>query len=404
MASVDSSGALVVWLQADGLGSRLLGQRFDQAANLLWNPNGVTIDSSLTGELVPSFLKGHAGGMLVGIRQQSPVYRWPVQKVDALGRPVWPLGGISPCDSCYPEEMSIEFDAEGGAFCAWSERLEDGMRAVAAQRIGPDGKKEWGKDGINVAPGGGAKQRLRIITGPDGGAYVVWRDLGAVNPRITAQRLNSDGTLAWDAAGVRVVSVGRDQDQPSVASDGSGGLVIGWQASRAAELMNIFCQRLSSSGMVQWGPAGEPVASPTTRRTNATTIPTGDGGAILLWEEGEGTAFGLFAERVSSSGFTGVQPLASLQRSVFLWNPYPSPTVSAATIRFTTRVAMQVELTICDLAGRRVRILLYGELEPGSYTIAWDANDESDRAVRPGVYYVLLQTPLGQLRTRIVVL
>jgi hypothetical protein len=400
----DSSGAFVVWVQEDSLGSRLLGQHFDQAVNPLWNPNGTMIDSSLAGEFVPSFLKGEVGALLIGIRQQDPAYRWLVQKVDALGRPVWPLAGISPCDSCLPEEMSMDFNAAGGASCAWSQRLQNGSVEVAAQRIGPDGRKEWGKDGVNVVSGGGSKQRLRTITGPNGGAYVVWQDLGAVNPRITAQRLNSDGTLAWDVAGVRIVGVGRDQDQPSIVSDGSGGVVLGWQASRAAEPMNIFCQRLGSSGEVMWDEEGEPVASPTTRRVNAKAIPTGDGGAIFLWEQGERTAIGIFAERISNSGFTGVQPAAHLQQSVFLWNPFPSPTVNAATLRFTTRSAMHVELMICDLAGRRVKTLIHGELEPSSYTVAWDANDESNRSVRSGVYYVLLQTPLGRLSARVVVL
>jgi hypothetical protein len=65
---------------------------------------------------------------------------------------------------------------------------------------------------------------------------------------------------------------------------------------------------------------------------------------------------------------------------------------------------MHVEMTICDLAGRRVKALLHGELEPGAYAIPWDGHDESSQAVRAGIYYVFLQTPLGRLSTRIVVL
>ena len=51
----------------------------------------------------------------------------------------------------------------------------------------------------------------------------------------------------------------------------------------------------------------------------------------------------------------------------------------------------RAELTVYDLAGRRVRTLVEGPIEPGIHAIPWDGKDEENQGVSTGVYIVRLQ-------------
>jgi hypothetical protein len=53
--------------------------------------------------------------------------------------------------------------------------------------------------------------------------------------------------------------------------------------------------------------------------------------------------------------------------------------------------ARACELTIFDLAGRKVRLLLQQRLEPGQHEFRWDGRDDSGRAVSSGVYFARLE-------------
>ncbi|MCA9759496.1 MAG: hypothetical protein KDA27_27120, partial [Candidatus Eisenbacteria bacterium] len=50
-----------------------------------------------------------------------------------------------------------------------------------------------------------------------------------------------------------------------------------------------------------------------------------------------------------------------------------------------------VELTVFDVAGRRVRSLVQGELEAGSHEVIWDGLDEAGHPLSSGIYWTQLQ-------------
>ncbi len=51
-----------------------------------------------------------------------------------------------------------------------------------------------------------------------------------------------------------------------------------------------------------------------------------------------------------------------------------------------------LSLTIYDVRGRRVRILMHEEIAPGSYTIHWDGRDNHGEHVPSGVYFYRLDS------------
>lgn len=71
--------------------------------------------------------------------------------------------------------------------------------------------------------------------------------------------------------------------------------------------------------------------------------------------------------------------------------PAPNPARGACTLRFALGAAGEGELAIHDAAGRRVRTLAAGALEPGPHAVAWDGRDAQGRACAPGVYFARLR-------------
>lgn len=69
---------------------------------------------------------------------------------------------------------------------------------------------------------------------------------------------------------------------------------------------------------------------------------------------------------------------------------YPNPFRDATAIRFSLHERRPVELTIFDVAGRRVRALLARETGVGYHTIPWDGRDDAGRRVLAGIYFCRL--------------
>ncbi|OGD74813.1 MAG: hypothetical protein A2Y64_00400 [Candidatus Coatesbacteria bacterium RBG_13_66_14] len=81
-----------------------------------------------------------------------------------------------------------------------------------------------------------------------------------------------------------------------------------------------------------------------------------------------------------------------------LFAPYPNPVQSSVTLCFNLPQNGSVELTVYDLAGRRVDILVAGDLAAGRHEASWEAG-----GFPAGVYLVRLATDYGSLTRRLVV-
>jgi hypothetical protein len=77
----------------------------------------------------------------------------------------------------------------------------------------------------------------------------------------------------------------------------------------------------------------------------------------------------------------------------------PNPFTDRGRIAFTLPRDAAVDLTVHDVAGRRVRLLRSGPLPAGRHEVAWAGRDERGRAVAPGVYFLRLEAD-GETRLR----
>jgi hypothetical protein len=130
-------------------------------------------------------------------------------------------------------------------------------------------------------------------------------------------------------------------------------------------------------------------------------VPTG---TQTLWVRGRdakgnwGAAGALTVPSVSK----GVVAVEEEVKVDFLATPSPNPFQGTTSVRFGLARAAHVRLELFDLAGRRVRTLVDGELAAGRHAAAWDGRDERGADVRAGIYFVRFAAPGRTLNARVV--
>lgn len=81
----------------------------------------------------------------------------------------------------------------------------------------------------------------------------------------------------------------------------------------------------------------------------------------------------------------------------------PNPASARAEIAFSLPASSPVRLTLHDLSGRELTVLIDGTMEPGLHRTAWSGH-AGDAWLAPGVYFVRLWTPAGTRTRRVAVI
>lgn len=83
---------------------------------------------------------------------------------------------------------------------------------------------------------------------------------------------------------------------------------------------------------------------------------------------------------------------------------FPNPARDSVSFAFSLAQASPVELAVYDLAGRRVALVVDGELSAGRHEYLWSGGTESGGALESGVYFYSLSTPDHRESRRLVIL
>jgi len=134
---------------------------------------------------------------------------------------------------------------------------------------------------------------------------MVWEDYRATNGLdIYAQRVDSTGAVLWATDGIGVSVTSGIHRNPAITSDGSGGAIIAWEDNRSGNY-DIYAQKLSASGAAQWTANGVAIIKAASFQDKVEIISDGSGGAIMVWEDyrdGATNGYDIYAQRVDRSG------------------------------------------------------------------------------------------------------
>ena len=98
-----------------------------------------------------------------------------------------------------------------------------------------------------------------------------------------------------------------------------------------------------------------------------------------------------------------VGPVVTLPAQSSMSPVFPNPFNAMADIPFHLERSLSVRLTVYNIAGQQVRLLVNGRRSPGAHSVAWDGRDDQGRPASTGVYLFHLETD-GQVHGRRAVL
>jgi hypothetical protein len=316
------------------------------------------------------------------------------QHVSGAGTLEWASNGVALCAAAGIQEFpNIVPDGAGGAIVAWLDLRADpyGPFDIYAQRISAAGTPQWESDGVALRSGVGQQapmqQKPNVVPDGAGGAVVAWSDYRSGNHDMYAQRISSDGATQWTVNGVAACTAAGDQRYHSIDSDGTGGAIISWMDDRSGT-EDIYAQRISGAGTVEFVPDGVAVCTAPGEQWFPSVVSDGEGGAIISWGDNRnGAQSDVYAQRVLADGQLGggnpVTPTdapAGGGHSVHVANPVVAGNVD---VSFAAPAGRSVRIDLLDLAGRMVASRsVAGGL--GLQTISLARSND----LAPGVYLV----------------
>jgi hypothetical protein len=298
-----NGGAIVEWWDFGGKNGDIYAQRIGTGGAVQWTVNGVALVTATADQLDPRIISDGAGGAIVAWTDarsgNADIYG---QRLDAMGTVQWASVGVPLCTAAsYQSFQVITSDGAGGAIVAWQDS-RNGNPDVYAQRVDASGGVQWVSDGVAVCTAGGDQAFPRITSDGAGGAIIVWSDFSGGSGDIYAQRMDASGAVRWASNGVAICTATGEQSSPDIASDAAGGAIITWYDYRG-EMGDIYAQRITASGAVAWAPDGIPICAATERQSNPKITSDGAGGAIVAWNDARNVSdLDVFAQRVDSSG------------------------------------------------------------------------------------------------------
>jgi hypothetical protein len=300
------------------------------AVRAQWQLDCVALCAAANNQSEPTIVTDGAGGAIVtwlDTRSGTHTHVY-AQRVKAGGVVDWTSNGValsttanSPPSRTIPTIVS---DGSGGAIVAWSDYRSGTDYDIYARRVNASGVAQWTSNGVALSTAANDQSSAKIISDGAGGAIVTWQDLRSGASDIYAQRVTASGVVQWTAAGVAICTAANHQWDPKIISDGAGGAIVTWWDYRGGpNSSDVYAQRVDSSGAVLWTSNGVALCTAANEQHSPTIATDGAGGAIVTWYDvRSGTSSDIYAQRVDGAGvaqwmFNGVAICAAANEQMY---------------------------------------------------------------------------------------
>lgn len=321
-----AGGSIVTWEdERAGPGAwDIYAQRMNGAGVRQWVPvgTGIPISLAVAGQFMPMLVTDAAGGAIItwyDFRNgaNDDIY---AQRVNGLGAVLWPVNGVQiiglPGAPDRQTQPTIAIDGAGGAIITWYDFRNGIDWQIFAQRVNNLGVLQWPLPARPVCTIPNDQVIPKIISDGAGGAIITWYDFrNGIDNDIYAQRLNAAGLPVWPFNGVGLCVMPGNQELPKIVSDGAGGAIISWNDSRNIINWDIYAQRVTAAGILQWAGNGVAISSAPNDQTWPfqffATVEDGSGGAIISWQDLRNNIdTDIYVQNVNNDGTLGSGPLA----------------------------------------------------------------------------------------------
>ncbi len=191
---------------------------------------------------------------------------------------------------------------------AWEQKTATDMGSdyeIFMQKINLAGEKQFGVNGINITNDPATQEKPRATAGVNGDFFITWEDKrldpSGINPDIFVQKFNNAGTALWSTP-VVAVEMEEGQSQVRIASLSDGGCVLVWEDDRNASIgysTDVYAQKVNADGSVAWEENGKAIASLHGKQT-AANVKVLDNKVFLIWADESQGSLGLSQQIISS--------------------------------------------------------------------------------------------------------
>lgn len=298
-------GAVIVWEDSINGNWDIFTQKISSGGGQAWTSGGVALCTSIDEQINPRIETDGAGGGIVTWqdKRSGSDYDIYAQKITTSGTLSWAVNGVGICTLAQTQNNpKLKSDGASGAYISWTDKRTGTDYDIYCQRINSAGVVQWTTNGTAVCSSTGNQSALDITTDFITGVVIAWKDFrNTSHYDIYAQRLDGSGSPQWTANGVPVCTSVRDQINPDLTGDGTGGVILVWQDSSAGN-WDVYSQKLNSGGLLQWAAGGVAVGTATGNQTSPKSTADGAGGVIFTFQDKRSGTFDLYAHHLNASG------------------------------------------------------------------------------------------------------
>ncbi len=304
LTSDGAGGAIVAWQDQRGGVYDIYARRVTAAGVPQWTANGVAVCTATGVQYLPEIATDNAGGAIVGWQdQRTGAYDTYVQRLNSSGANQWTANGVALCTATGDQQgTAVLADGAGGAFVAWQD-ARTGTTDIYAQRVNASGAAQWTANGIGICTATGGQLVPELISDGGTGAILAWSDARVgTNYDIYLQRVTAAGVPQWGTNGVAACTAVDEQQSAKLATDGAGGAIVTWFDRRSGTTYDVYVQRMSAAGVPLWVADGTGLATGSGSQYAPKIVTDGTGGAIVTWYDSRSLNDDIYAQRISAAG------------------------------------------------------------------------------------------------------
>lgn len=240
---------------------------------------------------------------------------------------------------------------------------------------------------FNYAPvlAGGGLVAMAIAGYPNGDLALAWTGLENDVLRLYLSVFDSTGALVGGSADIVTDHEQARAMSPAVSVDENGYVSLCWtdhRAGKAVAYYQVFDDVRNAVGV------NEPLGSVDVETMKTPVTAAARGRAWFGWVDNRVDGFNVYgANWLYLATDVDDQPEPTLPRAFELLQNYPNPFNPTTTISYSLPRSSHARLTVFNLLGQEVKVLVDEPQAAGTYDIEWDGTDRSGRAVASGVYF-----------------
>ena len=357
--SMNGAGNFVVaWEDMRRGNYDIYAQRFISAGTPIGTNFRVNDDAGSTTQFVPAISVGHTGAFLIAWEDKrnggSNIY---AQRYASTGVNIGTNFEVND-DSGYDYHgyPATAMDGASSFVISWSD-YRNHLSDTYAQRFSSTGLPSDTNFKVNSSAGYASSTDPALALDDSGNFVITWQDYRNITPESFVQRYTSVGSAVDGNTKVNDDVGSANQENPAVAMDGSGGIVIAWDDHRNLST-SVYAQTYTPTGE----PRGANSAVATFWSNESPAIATDSlGNFVITWSHFSGNRNDIYAQRYTPGGIP--------EDTSFKVNNNAEPS-------YPTNPAIAMDCT-------------------GSFVIIWDGNQDDSWRDIFGQRYTSAGVPVG---------